>query len=191
MKNLKLVLLIIGGIVLFLAGGVVAATLSAKDIGFTSSNEEWNVDNVEDAMNDLYKIEKSVISDIGLDYLHIALTGNHKYYKYHEVTSANGFTYEGTNFILEEGKYLLYLDNGGFGFGIATTSSNGTTTGTGTNTPIEYEVVKTLFKYGSTTGGRNRSLALININEEIEGKVFVNGYSGGRDYDSDFILIKL
>jgi len=59
MKKLKLSLLIIGGIVLFLAGGVVAATLTAKDIGFTSSNEEWQVDNVEDAMNDLYGLSKN------------------------------------------------------------------------------------------------------------------------------------
>ena len=50
----KISLLIICGILLFLSGGVVAVTLTAKDISFTSTNSEWNVNNVEDAMNDLY-----------------------------------------------------------------------------------------------------------------------------------------
>jgi len=36
--------------------GVIAVKLSAKDVGFTASNEEWQVNNVEDAVNDLYKI---------------------------------------------------------------------------------------------------------------------------------------
>ena len=64
MKKVKVFLLVVGGIVLFLAGGVVAATLTAKDIGFTSSNEEWNVDNVEDAMNDLYDKSKTAVSKV-------------------------------------------------------------------------------------------------------------------------------
>ena len=55
-KSLKLVIMsslitaiIVGSI------GVIAASLSAKDIGFTSTNEEWQVNNVEDAINDLYE----------------------------------------------------------------------------------------------------------------------------------------
>ena len=59
MKKLKLGLLILGGIMLFLEGGVVAATLTAKDIGFKSSHEEWQVDNAETALNDLYGLSKN------------------------------------------------------------------------------------------------------------------------------------
>jgi len=48
--------------------GVVAVTLTAKDIGFTSSKEEWQVNNVEDAMNDLYTMgsnyKAEAVSDI-------------------------------------------------------------------------------------------------------------------------------
>ena len=35
---------------------VTAVTLSAKDINFKSTNPEWQADNVEDAMNDLYNL---------------------------------------------------------------------------------------------------------------------------------------
>jgi len=35
---------------------VAAVSLSAKEIGFTSTDSEWLVENVEDAVNDLYKI---------------------------------------------------------------------------------------------------------------------------------------
>ena len=43
---------------IILLGGtcVAAVSLVAKDIGFTSTNEEWNPTNVEVAMNDLYRI---------------------------------------------------------------------------------------------------------------------------------------
>jgi len=45
--------LLVGGL------GVAAVTLTAKDIGFTSTNEGWEADNVEDAMNDLYVLGKN------------------------------------------------------------------------------------------------------------------------------------
>jgi len=35
---------------------VAAVSLSAKEIGFTSTDSEWLVENVEDAVNDLYQI---------------------------------------------------------------------------------------------------------------------------------------
>jgi len=60
-KVIKSTLLILG-IALVFTSGVFAAKLSAKDIGFTSRNEEWKVDNVEDAMNDLYDIGKYEIT---------------------------------------------------------------------------------------------------------------------------------
>jgi len=56
MKYKSIIITAIISVLLTSAVGVVAAKLTAKDIHFTSTNEEWNVDNVEDAMNDLYDI---------------------------------------------------------------------------------------------------------------------------------------
>ena len=57
-KVIKSILLVVGVVFIF-TSGVVAATLTAKDVGFTASNEEWQVNNVEDAVNDLYNISKN------------------------------------------------------------------------------------------------------------------------------------
>lgn len=57
--------IIITSIICFLISGtigVVASKLSAKDIGFTSTNENWQVNNVEDAMNDLYEKNEEAIN---------------------------------------------------------------------------------------------------------------------------------
>ena len=43
------------GAVIFSSIGVVAYSLSAKDISFTPNNSNWQVDNINDAINDLYK----------------------------------------------------------------------------------------------------------------------------------------
>jgi len=53
-KIIKISLFVIFILFIF-TSGVVAAKLTAKDIGFTSTNENWNVTNVEDAVNDLYE----------------------------------------------------------------------------------------------------------------------------------------
>lgn len=54
-KNIKLFVGIIIGGILFGSIGVYATTqYLAKDIKFAPSNSEWNVDNVESAINDLY-----------------------------------------------------------------------------------------------------------------------------------------
>ena len=54
---------------LMFTSGVVAAKLSAKDISFTSNDEEWIVNNVDDALNDLYDlIENEKITKIEIDY---------------------------------------------------------------------------------------------------------------------------
>ena len=55
--NKKILLTSIISVVLSSIISVAAVKLSAKEIGFTSSNEGWNVDNVEDAINDLYELE--------------------------------------------------------------------------------------------------------------------------------------
>lgn len=57
-KTLKTVILTaIISISLVTGVGVAAITLTAKEIGFTSTNEEWKVTNVEDAVNDLYSLK--------------------------------------------------------------------------------------------------------------------------------------
>lgn len=55
MKYKSIIITAVISVLLTSAVGVVAAKLTAKDIEFTSVNEEWQVDNVEDAMNDLYQ----------------------------------------------------------------------------------------------------------------------------------------
>jgi len=54
-RIVKLVLSILICSIMFVGGGVVAVQIVAKDIIFTPTNGEWEVNNVEDAMNDLYK----------------------------------------------------------------------------------------------------------------------------------------
>jgi len=59
-KDFKLVILTIIS-TLLVAGSinVVAVTLAAKDIKFTSNDSEWQVGNVEDAIDDLYVTSKN------------------------------------------------------------------------------------------------------------------------------------
>lgn len=48
----------------FITGGVSAAVLySAKDISFSSTNEEFNATNVEDAIIELYKVNNGIINE--------------------------------------------------------------------------------------------------------------------------------
>jgi len=56
--NGKLKTIILTAIVCFsISGiGVVAVNILANDIGFTPNDEEWQVNNVNDAMNDLYEL---------------------------------------------------------------------------------------------------------------------------------------
>ena len=48
----------------FITGGVSADILySAKDISFSSTNEEFNATNVEDAIIELYKVNNGIINE--------------------------------------------------------------------------------------------------------------------------------
>jgi len=64
MKKMKLKSILTVLMVALVSSGisVAAVKLTAKDIGFTSTHEEWEVSNVEDAMNDLYNIGKYEIT---------------------------------------------------------------------------------------------------------------------------------
>ena len=57
--NKKILLTSIISAVLASTISVAAVTLSAKEIGFTSTDSEWLVENVEDAVNDLYQISST------------------------------------------------------------------------------------------------------------------------------------
>ena len=62
MKNiLKMKIVVITSIVCFFISGVIgvaAVSLTASDVKFNSKDENWNPSNVNDAMNDLYELEK-------------------------------------------------------------------------------------------------------------------------------------
>lgn len=103
-KIMKVSLLVFIGLFIF-TSGVVAAKLSAKDIGFTSANEEWNVDNVEEAVNDLYSISQS--NDNAYNRLYFAfyyLSGSTGYYPIFLDDAVNG--------TFEKVKELLHYNNG-------------------------------------------------------------------------------
>lgn len=57
-SNKKFIIGMLSGVLLASTVGVVAVKLTAKEIPFTSEDVEWQVDNVEDAMNDLYASSK-------------------------------------------------------------------------------------------------------------------------------------
>jgi len=58
-SNKKFIIGMLFGILLASTVGVVAVKLTAKEIPFTSEDVEWQVDNVEDAMNDLFVLGKA------------------------------------------------------------------------------------------------------------------------------------
>jgi len=68
MKINKYLLGIITGIIISCSGVVFAYSISSKDIAFTPSNPEWQVENVEEAINDLYEKEKIADEPLVLTY---------------------------------------------------------------------------------------------------------------------------
>ena len=94
-KDLRLVVITAIITTLIVSGiGVVAAKLTAKDIGFTSKHEGWEATNVEDAMNDLFKIGKYEITPD--TYFYDSSTSGEEIVRYKKV----------------EGKYYLCDKNG-------------------------------------------------------------------------------
>jgi len=77
--------------------GVIAVSLTAKDIAFTSIDENWQANNVEDAMNDLYNISTNCSStsiiNLGTDTTYDLKTEYEKYglteNQYQELTADN------------------------------------------------------------------------------------------------------
>ena len=66
MKKIKLKSIIAMLLVALISSGITVAAvkLYAKDIGFTSNDKEWQVNNVEDAMNDLYVLGKNSVNNV-------------------------------------------------------------------------------------------------------------------------------
>ena len=54
-NNIRVIIILMICTILFTGFGVYANYYQAKDISFTPDNESWEVENVEDAINDLYK----------------------------------------------------------------------------------------------------------------------------------------
>ena len=71
----KIIIGIILGGILF-GSGVYAASYLASDISYTPSDTSWEVSNVNDALDDLYKIinENSIISDELVDHTETVVT---------------------------------------------------------------------------------------------------------------------
>ena len=66
-KNKSLKIAILSSVITFVITvtiGVTAVAIYAKDIEFKSNDENWQVDNVEDAMNDLYEISSNQKSQV-------------------------------------------------------------------------------------------------------------------------------
>jgi len=78
MKNKKTLFIVLLtafiSVILTVGISVVAITLTAKEIKFVPINSEWQVDNVEDAMNDLYNISSSISLDDLTDHTDTSVT---------------------------------------------------------------------------------------------------------------------
>ena len=71
MKNkfIKISLVILTIFTLVSGIGVIAITLVADDIIYSSSHDEWNVDNAQDALDELYElVELGMINDLQSQY---------------------------------------------------------------------------------------------------------------------------
>jgi len=105
-KVIKSILFVVGVVFIF-TSGVVAATLTAKDVGFTASNEEWQVNNVEDAMNDLYEIGKEAKGKI---YVLGTCTSGQSFSIANIVGQENVGNYSASNFLVVSGGISTSLE---------------------------------------------------------------------------------
>mgnify|MGYP000515321545 FL=1 len=104
MKKIKLIFLVILICLIFSSISIYAAIkINSKDIGFTPKNSEWQVDNVEEALNELYsnkiKGNRNFVEDglfANLDYKN---TQNFIYGINAQITD-EGFLFSGSNSIL-------------------------------------------------------------------------------------------
>ena len=86
---------ILGAIIFSSITGVIAYNLTSDKIGFEPDDEDWNVENVEEAINDLYSKKQIDISNM-------TLVDS----KYTQVLNANSTSSTYTS--LSKGTYFLY-----------------------------------------------------------------------------------
>ena len=97
MKNkLKVILGTIVGIIIGTSITVYAYNYQAKDIGFKPTNEAWKVDNVEDAINQLYNNTNNKDA--------INIYASHK--------EATGWNALGLNFIIKQNEEYMSIKSG-------------------------------------------------------------------------------
>lgn len=150
-KIIKISLFVIFSLFIF-TSGVVAAKLTAKDIEFTSTNEEWNVNNVEDAMNDLYNANKEAKDNNFSAFMMTGITGE-KAAPFSYSTAYNGSQY------------------GTF-----------STTGFATNNEISFTFTESgTFKINSILYGRDLASTYIKRYLYYNDEVLING-SGSYDH---------
>jgi hypothetical protein len=131
-NNIKLFIGILIGLVFGVSAAVGATALyNSSEVGFTPTDSNWNVNNVEDAINDLYsdKIRPKLIysnpSNISIRETNIAIDSNvdtilvecydnnKSYYVKLEkgMDCVCGYHYFANNVWYENNRYLEYTDN--------------------------------------------------------------------------------
>jgi len=144
-KIIKISLFVIFILFIF-TSGVVAAKLTAKDIGFTSTNENWNVTNVEDAVNDLYEANSEAKDNNFSAFMMAGITGE----------KAAPFSYS--------------IDYNGSQYGAFSTS------GFSTNNEISFTFTKSgTFKINSLLYGRDLASAYVKRYLYYNNEVLING----------------
>ena len=68
-SNIKLIIGVIIGIFLTGSIGVIAYTINAKDVAFTPRNKNWNVSNVEEAIDYLKENTGINLNNINVEYI--------------------------------------------------------------------------------------------------------------------------
>lgn len=107
-NNIKVIIaVIISGVVFTTVGVYAASQILAKDISFTPKNENWEVDNLEDAINDLYNNSDS---NIKINVTHI----------YTELKQSVNYTHT----FEEDGIYAVGVLNGSYSKTVSITTDS-------------------------------------------------------------------
>lgn len=168
MKTIKGVLLgtVLGGII-FGGLGVAAITLTAKDIKYTPSNENFTVTNAKEAIDELYKISEDKISNVHYPFKVEGFFNNTN--SNHNVDTGGIILYYMVNDYtkydfsdITDGTWLELFEISGYKDGVSTTLSSGRNGFHGSPYPdviditgYDYISVK-LFKYGSTVNSSGK-----------------------------------
>ncbi len=95
-NNIKLIIGVIIGVVLTGSVGVIAYTINARDVEFSPSNENWNVSNVEEAIDYIKENMGINVNNLQTDYL----------YDYGDQVALRSLNKD-----LSKGKYIVFLSS--------------------------------------------------------------------------------